>query len=288
MKFSAFALFCALWLLLVYAPSAHWVWGGGFLARLGLIDFAGGTVVHINAGVAGLVAALIVGARQGYGRENLAPADLSLAVIGAGMLWVGWFGFNGGSALGVGPRAVFAIVATHLSACAGATVWSALEWAKRGKPSVLGLISGAVAGLGAITPASGYVLPWHGALIGALAGAICYFASTALKKRIGYDDSLDVFGVHGVGGALGTLLAGVFATAAVSASAASPGVAGLLEGNAAQLGAQAIGVVVTVVWCAVGTWIALRVVDAVVGLRVSPEQEREGLDVALHGEAMGL
>jgi len=288
MKFSAFALFCALWLLLVYVPSAHWVWGGGFLARLGLIDFAGGTVVHVNAGVAGLMAALIVGARQGYGRENLAPSDLSLAVIGAGMLWVGWFGFNGGSALGVGSRAVFAIVATHLSACAGAAVWSALEWVKRGKPSVLGLISGAVAGLGAITPASGYVLPWHGALVGALAGAICYFASTALKKRIGYDDSLDVFGVHGVGGALGTLLAGVFATAAVSASATSPGVAGLLEGNAAQLGAQAIGVVVTVAWCVVGTWIALRIVDAVVGLRVSPEQEREGLDVALHGEAMGL
>jgi Amt family ammonium transporter len=288
MKFSAFALFCALWLLLVYAPSAHWVWGGGFLARLGLIDFAGGTVVHLNAGVAGLTAALIVGARQGYGRENLAPSDLSLAVIGAGMLWVGWFGFNGGSALGVGSRAVFAIVATHLSACAGATVWSGLEWAKRGKPSVLGLISGAVAGLGAITPASGYVLPWHGALIGALAGAICYFASTALKTRIGYDDSLDVFGVHGVGGALGVLLAGVFATAAVSASATSPGVAGLLEGNAAQLGAQAVGVVVTAVWCVIGTWIALRIVDAVVGLRVSPEQEREGLDVALHGEAMGL
>jgi Amt family ammonium transporter len=288
MKFSAFALFCALWLLLVYVPSAHMVWGGGFLARLGLIDFAGGTVVHVNAGVAGLVAALVVGARQGYGRENLAPSDLSLAVIGAGLLWVGWFGFNGGSALGVGSRAVFAIVATHLSACAGATVWSALEWAKRGKPSVLGVISGAVAGLGAITPASGYVLPWQGALIGALAGAICYFASTALKKRIGYDDSLDVFGVHGVGGALGTLLAGVFATAAVSASATSPGVAGLLEGNAAQFGAQAIGVVVTVVWCVIGTWIALRVVDAVVGLRVSPEQEREGLDVALHGEAMGL
>ena len=184
MKFSAFALFCALWLLLVYVPSAHWVWGGGFLARLGLIDFAGGTVVHVNAGVAGLIAALIVGARQGYGRENLAPSDLSLAVIGAGMLWVGWFGFNGGSALGVGSRAVFAIVATHLSACAGATVWSGLEWVKRGKPSVLGLISGAVAGLGAITPASGYVLPWQGALIGALAGAICYFASTALKMRI--------------------------------------------------------------------------------------------------------
>jgi Amt family ammonium transporter len=288
MKFSAFALFCALWLLLVYVPSAHWVWGGGFLARLGLIDFAGGTVVHVNAGVAGLTAALIVGARQGYGRENLAPSDLSLAVIGAGMLWVGWFGFNGGSALGVGSRAVFAIVATHLSACAGATVWSGFEWVKRGKPSVLGLISGAVAGLGAITPASGYVLPWHGALIGTLAGAVCYFASTTLKARIGYDDSLDVFGVHGVGGALGTLLAGVFATAAVSASATDAGVAGLLEGNAAQLGAQAIGVVVTVVWCVIGTWIALRIVDAAVGLRVSPEQEREGLDVALHGEAMGL
>jgi len=288
MKFSAFALFCALWLLLVYVPSAHWVWGGGFLARLGLIDFAGGTVVHINAGVAGLTAALIVGVRQGYGRENLAPSDLSLAVIGAGMLWVGWFGFNGGSALGVGSRAVFAIVATHLSACAGATVWSGFEWVKRGKPSVLGLISGAVAGLGAITPASGYVLPWHGALIGALAGAVCYFASTSLKSKIGYDDSLDVFGVHGVGGVLGTLLAGVFATAAISASATTPGVAGLLEGNVAQLGAQAIGVVVTVVWCIVGTWVALRIVDAVVGLRVSPEQEREGLDVALHGEAMGL
>ncbi len=288
MKFSGFALFCALWLLIVYIPSAHWVWGGGFLARLGVIDFAGGTVVHINAGVAGLAAALIVGARQGYGRENLAPFDLSQAVIGAGLLWVGWFGFNGGSALSVGSRAVFAIVATHLSACAGAAAWSGLEWAQRGKPSVLGLISGAVAGLGAITPASGYVLPWHGVLIGALAGAICYFASTALKKRFGYDDSLDVFGVHGVGGALGTLLVGVFATATVSASASGPGVAGLLEGNVAQLGAQAIGVVVIVAWCAIGTWIALRIVDAFVGLRVSPEQEREGLDVALHGEAMGL
>jgi len=288
LKFSGFALFCALWLVLVYVPSAHWVWGGGFLARFGLIDFAGGTVVHINAGVAGLTAALIVGGRQGYGRENLAPFDLSLAVAGAGLLWVGWFGFNGGSALGVGSRAVFAIVATHLSACAGAIVWSGLEWGERGKPSVLGIISGAVAGLGAITPASGYVLPWHGALIGAIAGAVCYFASTALKRRLGYDDSLDVFGVHGVGGALGTLLAGVFATAAVSASAAGPGVGGLLEGHVAQLGAQAVGVAVTAAWCAFGTWVALRIVDAFVGLRVSPEQEREGLDVALHGEAMGL
>jgi len=288
LKFSAFALFCALWLLIVYVPSAHWVWGGGFLGRLGLIDFAGGTVVHVNAGVAGLVASLVVGTRQGYGRENLAPFDLSLAVVGAGLLWVGWFGFNGGSALGVGSRAVFAIVATHLSACAGAAMWSGLEWAQRRKPSVLGLISGAVAGLGAITPASGFVLPWQGAVIGAIAGAVCYFASTAFKQRFGYDDSLDVFGVHGVGGALGTLLAGVFATTAISGAATTPGVAGLLEGNPAQLGIQAVGVVVTVVWCALGTWVALRIVDALVGLRVSPEQEREGLDVALHGEAMGL
>ena len=288
MRFSAFLLFCALWLFIVYVPTAHWVWGGGFLARLGLIDFAGGTVVHINAGVAGLVAALMVGARQGYGRENLAPFDLSLAVVGAGLLWVGWFGFNGGSALGAGSRAVFAIVATHLSACAGALVWSALEWAARGKPSVLGLISGAVAGLGTITPASGYVLPWQGVVIGALAGGVCYWASTALKQRLGYDDSLDVFGVHGVGGILGTLLAGVFATASVSAAGGDPGISGLLEGNPRQFLAQAIGVGVTILWCAVGTWITLKIVDALVGLRVGAEQEREGLDVALHGEAMGL
>ncbi len=288
MKFSAFLLFCALWLFIVYVPTAHWVWGGGFLARLGLIDFAGGTVVHINAGVAGLVAALMVGARQGYGRENLAPFDLSLAVIGAGLLWVGWFGFNGGSALAAGSRAAFAIVATHLSACAGALTWSALEWASRGKPSVLGLISGAVAGLGTITPASGYVLPWQGVVIGALAGGVCYWASTALKQRFRYDDSLDVFGVHGVGGALGTLLAGVFAAASVSAAGGEAGVSGLLEGNPRQLLVQAIGVGVTVLWCAVGTWITLKIVDALVGLRVGAEQEREGLDVALHGEAMGL
>jgi Amt family ammonium transporter len=288
LKLSAFLLFCTLWLFVVYTPVAHWVWGGGFLARLGFIDFAGGSVVHINAGVAGLVAALVVGALQGYGRENLAPFDLSVAVIGACLLWVGWFGFNGGSALAANSRAVFAIVATHLSACAGAVVWSALEWAERGKPSVLGVISGAVAGLGAITPASGYVLPWQGALIGVLAGGVCYWASTALKLRLRYYDSLDVFGVHGVGGILGTLLAGVFATAAVSASDGEPGVSGLWEGHAAQLGVQGIGVVVTIVWCAVGTWIVLKIVDATVGLRVATEQEREGLDVSLHGEAMGV
>jgi len=286
LKFSAFMLFCALWLVVVYAPTAHWVWGGGFLARLGVVDFAGGAVVHINAGVAGLVAALMVGVRKGYGRENLAPYDLTLAVIGTGLLWVGWFGFNGGSALTAGSRAVFAIVATHLSACAGALVWSGLEWWDRGKPSVLGLISGAVAGLGTITPASGYVLPWEGVVIGAIAGGVCFWASTVLKLRLKYDDSLDVFGVHGVGGALGTLLTGVFAAASISATATDRGVSGLLEGNAAQLGAQAVGVLVTVVWCVVGTTIVLRLVDGLVGLRVSSDQERQGLDVALHGESL--
>ncbi len=286
LKFSAFVLFCFIWLFVVYVPSAHWVWGGGFLSDWGLLDFAGGTVVHINAGVAGLVAAIMIGPRQGYGKENMAPFDLSLAVVGTGLLWVGWFGFNGGSALAVGSRAVYAITATHFSACAGALVWSALEWRERGRPSVLGLISGAVAGLGTITPASGYVLPWHGLVIGAVAGLICFFASTALKQKLRYDDTLDVFGVHGVGGALGTLLTGVFATAAVSAAGADPGVSGLLEGNAHQFAVQAAGVAVTTVWCVVGTWISLKIVDALVGLRAGADQEREGLDLALHGEAL--
>jgi Amt family ammonium transporter len=288
MKFSAFLLFCVLWLFVVYVPSAHWVWGGGFLQSWGVIDFAGGTVVHINAGVAGLVAALVIGARQGFGRENLAPFDLTLAVIGTGLLWVGWFGFNGGSALGAGSRAVFAIVATHLAACAGAVVWTALEWAQRGKPSVLGVISGAVAGLGTVTPASGFILPWHGVVIGLIAGAVCYWASTVLKYRLRYDDSLDVFGVHGVGGILGTLMAGVFATAAVSASGADAGVSGLIEGNFRQLGVQAVGVIVTTLWCIAGTWIVLKIADALVGLRVSSDQEREGLDISQHGEALHL
>jgi Amt family ammonium transporter len=217
MRFSAFLWFVAVWLLLVYVPIAHWVWGGGFLSSngLGVLDFAGGTVVHLNAGVAGLVACLVLGARRGYGTDNLAPYDLSLAVIGTGLLWVGWFGFNGGSALAADSRAGFAVVATHLAACAGVLTWMLLEWWDRGKPSVLGMISGAIAGLGTITPASGFVLPWHGIVIGIAAGGICYWACTKLKLMLGYDDSLDVFGVHGVGGATGTLLAGVFAVAAI-------------------------------------------------------------------------
>jgi Amt family ammonium transporter len=286
MKFSAFILFCALWLFVVYVPSAHWVWGGGFLQTMGVLDFAGGTVVHINAGIAGLVAALILGNRTGFGRENLSPFDLSLAVIGTGLLWVGWFGFNGGSALGANSRAVFAIVATHLAACAGALVWSGLEWIQRGKPSVLGVVSGAVAGLGTITPASGYILPWHGVVIGLLAGGVCYWFCTVAKHRFRYDDSLDVFGVHGVGGILGTLLAGVFATTAVTASETDPGVSGLLEGNPHQLLVQAIGVAVTIVWCVIGTFVVLKIVSLLTALRVDSDEEREGLDIALHGEAL--
>ena len=287
MKFSAFCLFCTIWLFVVYVPSAHWVWGGGFLASMGVVDFAGGIVVHINAGIAGLVAALVIGNRQGYGRENMSPFDLSLAVVGTGLLWVGWFGFNGGSALGAGSRAVFAIVATHLAACAGAIIWSGLEWWQRGRPSVLGVISGAVAGLGTITPASGFVLPWHGIVIGAVAGGVCYYACTALKQRLKYDDSLDVFGVHGVGGILGTLAAGVFATASLSISADTPvGVSGLIEGNLRQFGIQALGAVISVVWCAIGTYVCLKLVALCCGLRANAEDERQGLDLSMHGEAI--
>ncbi len=286
MTFSAFIIFSALWLFIVYVPSAHWVWGGGFLQKMGLLDFAGGTVVHINAGVAGLVAALMIGNRVGFGRENLAPFDLSLAVIGTGLLWVGWFGFNGGSALGANSRAVFAIVATHLAACAGALIWSVLEWLQRGKPSVLGIISGAVAGLGTITPASGYVLPWHGLVIGLIAGAVCYWCCTVAKHLFRYDDTLDVFGVHGVGGIMGTLLAGVFASSAVTSTATDPGVSGLLEGNLHQLSVQAIGVIVTLAWCVIGTFLCLKATSLIVKLRVTGDEEREGLDIALHGEAL--
>jgi ammonium transporter len=287
MRFSAFLLFCVFWLLLVYVPIAHWVWGGGFLGSYGVIDFAGGLVVHLNAGVAGLVAAYVVGKRRGYGSENLSPHDLTLAVIGTGLLWVGWFGFNGGSALGANSRAAMAITSTHLSASAGAFTWMALEWWTRGKPSVLGMISGAVAGLGTITPASGFVLPMQAALIGLVAGAVCFWACTWLKMKIGYDDSLDVFGVHGVGGLTGTLLAGVLAVGALSASPEMPGgVSGLLEGNPQQVLAQAYGIVITLAWSGIVTFIVLKVVGAMVPLRVRHEDEVMGLDVTQHGEAL--
>ena len=287
LRFSAYLIFCALWLLLVYVPIVHWVWGGGFLGSYGLIDFAGGTVVHLNAGVAGLTAAYVLGARRGYGHENLAPFDLALAVIGTGLLWVGWFGFNGGSALGANSRAVMAIVATHLAASTGAITWMALEWWTRGKPSVLGMISGAVAGLGTITPASGFVLPMQAVLIGLIAGAVCFWACTWLKIKCGYDDSLDVFGVHGVGGLTGTLLAGVLAVGALSASPELPGgIHGLIEGNPRQVLAQVYGIGVTILWSGVLTFIILKAVGTLVPLRVRQEDEVMGLDVSQHGEAL--
>jgi Amt family ammonium transporter len=288
LRFSAFLLFGALWLFFVYVPIAHWVWGGGFLgSKYGVIDFAGGLVVHLNAGIAGLVAAIVVGKRRGYGSENLSPHDLTLAVIGTGLLWVGWMGFNGGSALGANSRAAMAIVSTHLAASAGAFTWMALERYTRGKPSVLGMISGAVAGLGTITPASGFVLPMQGVLIGLIAGAVCFWACTWLKIKIGYDDSLDVFGVHGVGGLIGTLLAGVLAVGALSASAELPGgVPGLLEGNAKQLLAQLYGIAVTLIWSGGMTFVILKVVGMMVPLRVRTEDEIMGLDVSQHGEAL--
>ena len=286
MRFSAFVWFAAGWLIFVYVPIAHWVWGGGFLARAGVLDFAGGTVVHLNAGIAGLVACYVIGKRHGYGTENFAPYDLSMAVIGTGLLWVGWFGFNGGSALGANSRAAFAILATHLAASTGALTWMFLEWWTRGKPSVLGMISGAVAGLGTITPASGFVLPWHAVIIGLVAGAVCFWACTALKLRLGYDDSLDVFGVHGVGGATGTLLTGVFAAAAVSAAPDQAGFAGLIEGNPRQVLVQLYAIIAVIVWSGVVSFVLLKVIEFLVPLRVNHQHEIEGLDLTQHGEAL--
>src|SRR5436305_2186402 len=280
MRFSAWLLFSVGWFAIVYVPLAHWVWGGGFLGSIGVIDFAGGLVVHLSAGIGGLVAAKVIGRRYGYGNENLAPFDLSLAVIGTGLLWVGWFGFNGGSALTAGSRAVMAITATHLAACAGALTWGAIEWARRRKPSVLGMISGAVAGLGTITPASGFVAPWHGIVIGIAAGTLCFWACTWLKQRFKYDDSLDVFGVHGIGGLTGTLLAGVFAVNAIG------GTAGLIEGNPQQVLIQLYGIATTLVWCGGVTFVLLKLVGVFAPLRVSMQQELEGLDISQHGEAL--
>ncbi|MBI5262643.1 MAG: ammonium transporter [Bradyrhizobium sp.] len=280
MRFSAYLLFSVGWFMFVYLPLAHWVWGGGFLGTAGVLDFAGGLVVHLSAGAGGLIAALVMGRRQGYGTENLSPFDLSLAVVGTGLLWVGWFGFNGGSALAANSRAVMAIIATHLAACAGAITWGALEWSARRKPSVLGMISGAVAGLGTITPASGFVAPWHGIVIGFVAGLVCYWACTWLKQRLNYDDSLDVFGVHGIGGMTGTLLTGVFATASIG------GTAGLIEGNGRQVLLQLGGVAVALVWSAGVTYALLKLVNLFVPLRVSREHEMVGLDISQHGEAL--
>ena len=286
MKFSAMLLFSALWLLLVYVPITHWVWGGGWLGQMGLYDFAGGTVVHITAGVAALVAALVLGPRRGFGTTAMPPHNMTMTVMGAGMLWVGWFGFNGGSALASNGDAAMAMLVTHISAATGAMTWMAIEWIKHGKPSALGAVTGMVAGLGTITPASGFVGPGGALIIGLLAGSICYYATISLKQKLKIDDSLDVFPVHGVGGILGTFLAGVF-------SATSLGVfsgfgfnsdAGITT-MAGQVWVQTIGIAATIVFTAVATWILLKVTGVLTsGLRVTPEQEIQGLDIHMHEE----
>jgi Amt family ammonium transporter len=280
MKFSAMLVFVALWSILVYSPICHWVWGGGFLGKGGVLDFAGGTVVHINSGIAGLVAAIVLGKRLGYREENMAPHNLVLSLIGASLLWVGWFGFNAGSAVAANGAAGMAMAVTQIATAAAALAWMICEWLTLGKPSVLGIVSGAVAGLVAITPAAGFVAPGGALIIGAAAGVICWWAAAKLKPMLGYDDSLDVFGIHGVGGIVGALLTGVFAVEAIG------GAKGMLEGNTAQLGLQAYGVAVTVVYCAIATFILLKVVDVIIGLRVDKESERDGLDLNLHGETV--
>ena len=280
MKFSSLLVFLSLWMILVYAPITHWVWGGGFLGDAGVLDFAGGTVVHINSGVAALVGCIVLGKRRGYGTENMAPHNLVLSVIGASMLWVGWFGFNAGSAVAANGGAGMAMAVTQIAAAAAAVSWMVVEWMFRGKPSVLGIISGAVAGLVAITPASGYVDPFGALIIGIAAGLVCYWGAVVLKPKMGYDDTLDVFGVHGLGGITGALLTGVFAVEAIG------GTPGLLEGNAGQVLTQLEGIVATIVYCAIATFIILKVVGAVMGLRVDEETEVGGLDYNLHGETV--
>ncbi len=284
MKFSSLLVFTVLWVLIVYAPIAHWVWHPmGLLWSAGVLDFAGGTVVHINAGVAGLVAALIVGKRTGYGKgggHNFAPHNLVLSLIGASLLWVGWFGFNAGSAGAANGRAGMAMAVTMIAAAAAALSWMFTEWSLRGKPSALGLISGAVSGLVAITPASGFVDPSGALIIGLVAGIMCYWGATWLKHAGGYDDSLDAFGVHGIGGIVGALLTGVFALKGIG------GVSGLIEGNPGQVMTQILGIGYTIAWCALATAGILYLIKFTIGLRVEPEYERDGLDLSLHGETI--
>jgi ammonium transporter, Amt family len=283
MKFSALLWFIGLWSLLVYAPIAHWVWGpDGFLNGAGVLDFAGGTVVHINSGVAGLMAALVLGKRRGYGTEPMAPHNLVLSVIGASLLWVGWFGFNAGSATAANSSAGMAMTVTQIATATAALAWMFAEWTMRGKPSVLGIVSGAVAGLVAITPASGFVDPRGALIIGVAAGVVCYWSTSSLKNALGYDDSLDAFGVHGIGGMVGAVLTGVLAVAWVG----GPGKSGLIDGNSHQVIVQLYAIVVTVVYDAIVTLILLKLVDLTIGLRVGGDIEREGLDLAVHGEAV--
>ena len=279
MRFSSVLIFTTLWLLLVYVPVCHWVWGGGWLGEWGLLDFAGGTVVHVTAGTAAVVAALVLGARRGFPNQMMAPHNMTLTVAGAGMLWVGWFGFNGGSALAANGDAAMAITVTHISAAAGAFTWMAAEWVRYGKPSVLGVVTGMVAGLGTITPASGFVGPAGALVIGIAAGIVCFLATNYMKRTLRIDDSLDVFPVHGVGGLLGTILTGVFASQAL-------GIFGGQEDISIgrQLGVQAMGGFSVLIYTAFVTFIILKVVDVLVGNRVTEEQETEGLDLVMHNE----
>ncbi len=279
MKFSALLWFMGLWVTLVYAPVCHWVWGGGWLGELGVLDFAGGTVVHINAGVAGLAACLVLGKRRGYPEALMRPHSLVFTLVGAAMLWVGWFGFNAGSELAADGTAGMAMAVTQFATAAAALAWMTCEWYFHGKPSALGIASGAVAGLVAITPASGFVGPMGALIIGIVAGGLCYIASVRVKRAFGYDDSLDVFGVHAVGGIVGALLTGVFVDAAL-------GGAGLAEGvsMAGQVGKQFVGVAATIVYDFAVAFLLLKVLDLVIGLRVSEEDETEGLDLVLHDE----
>ncbi|RUY27986.1 ammonium transporter [Mesorhizobium sp. M7A.F.Ca.US.001.04.1.1] len=275
MKFSALLIFMALWLLVVYVPIAHWVWGGGFLGSAGVLDFAGGTVVHINAGVAGLVCALVLGKREGYGTTNMAPHNLVYSVIGASLLWVGWFGFNAGSELAADGLAGAAMLNTQVATAAAALAWMFAEWIVAKKPSVLGIISGAVAGLVAVTPASGFVNPTGAFIVGIVAGVVCYLSAVKVKHMFGYDDSLDAFGVHGVGGVVGALLTGVLADPAINSL-----------GAGASLGKQIYGVALTIVWTGIATFVLLYIVKALVGLRPTTQEEVEGLDISQHGEVV--
>ncbi|TPM14726.1 ammonium transporter [Mesorhizobium sp. B2-3-6] len=275
MKFSALLIFMALWLLVVYAPIAHWVWGGGFLGAAGVLDFAGGTVVHINAGVAGLVCALVLGKREGYGTTNMAPHNLVYSVIGASLLWVGWFGFNAGSELAADGLAGAAMLNTQVATAAAALAWMFAEWIVAKKPSVLGIISGAVAGLVAVTPASGFVNPTGAFIVGIVAGVVCYISAVKVKHMFGYDDSLDAFGVHGVGGVVGALLTGVLADPAINSLS-----------SGASIGKQLYGIIFTILWTAIATFVILYIVKALVGLRPSTQEEVEGLDISQHGEVV--
>jgi Amt family ammonium transporter len=280
MRFSAVVLFSAAWLLLVYAPVCHWVWGGGWLADMGLMDFAGGTVVHVTAGVAAIVIAMVIGNRSGFPDQAMPPHNMTMTITGAAMLWVGWFGFNGGSALAANGDAAMAMLVTHISAAAGALTWMGFEWSKYGKPSALGLVTGMVAGLATITPASGFVGPGGGLVIGIAGGAVCFLATNFIKRSLKIDDSLDVFPVHGVGGALGMLATAVFASSSIGVFSGQ----GMDATMGGQFVTQLIGVLVVLVYTAIITWVLLKITEALVGNRVSSDEEVGGLDLASHNE----